>query len=67
MPIYIYQCEKCGYKFELLIGVTQKEEELKCKKCGSREISKIWGGFNIGKVSSKKGPSCSAGSCPTCY
>ena len=69
MPIYTYVCEKCGSKFDLLVGMTSEKTELKCKKCGSSDIKKLLASFSVGKggknVSS--GPSCSSGTCPTCF
>ena len=29
MPIYTYICNECGEKFDLLVGVTAQQEELK--------------------------------------
>jgi len=64
MPIYVYRCGKCGEKFELLIGITRDKEELKCKKCNSKEIEKIPSGFSAGSSYGFR-DSCSAGSCPS--
>ena len=68
MPIYTYVCKDCGEKFDLLIGVTSKKTELKCKKCKSRSIDKVLSPFSVGKSgpkSSSSGPSCPTGTCPT--
>jgi putative FmdB family regulatory protein len=64
MPIYAYACKDCGEKFDLLIGVTSKKTEIKCKKCNSRNIERIFTTFSMGKSSSKS-VSSSSGSCPT--
>jgi putative FmdB family regulatory protein len=64
MPIYVYRCRKCGEKFELLIGITQDKEELKCKKCNSKAIEKIPSGFSVGSSCGVQ-DSCSTGSCPS--
>lgn len=63
MPIYTYVCKDCGSKFDLLIGVTAKKTELKCKKCNSKNINRILSSFSIGH-SSGKSDSC-GGTCPT--
>ncbi len=38
MPIYEYQCNKCGERFELVIG---PGEEPGCSACGSKKVSKL--------------------------
>ncbi|MCK5534400.1 zinc ribbon domain-containing protein [bacterium] len=64
MPIYTYFCKDCGEKFDLLLGVTSEKVELKCKKCGRKNIKKILSSFNVGN-SGSSGPSCPSGTCPT--
>ena len=67
MPLYSYVCRDCGEKFDLLVGVTAQQEELKCKKCNSRNINKLIGSFNLGGGSLKSSgfdPSCPTGTCP---
>ena len=40
MPIYEYQCEACGYKFEKLQKIS--DDPLKvCPSCGASKLSKI--------------------------
>ncbi len=68
MPIYSYICKDCGEKFDLLVGITSEKVELKCKKCGSKNIEKTLGSFSVGNPSDKassSGPSCPTGTCPT--
>ncbi len=71
MPIYTYLCKKCGNKFDLLIGVNAEKTKLECPKCKSKSIDKLMGTFSVGDSSSSKlsssGPSCSTGTCPTCF
>lgn len=72
MPVYSYICKECGTKFDLLIGVTSKDEEKICKKCGSKNIEKSIASFGVGVSSDKSnsstsGPSCPTGICPTGY
>ncbi|MBN1522418.1 MAG: zinc ribbon domain-containing protein [Candidatus Aureabacteria bacterium] len=64
MPVYTYICQNCGEQFDLLVGMTMEKEELKCKKCSSKNIKKTFGTFSMGKSGSKSGSSFS-GSCPT--
>ncbi|MBN3038237.1 MAG: zinc ribbon domain-containing protein [Candidatus Omnitrophica bacterium] len=67
MPIYGYLCKSCGEKFDLLIGVSSEKTELKCKKCGSKDIQRTLGSFSVrssaGKAGSS-GSSCPTGTCP---
>ena len=72
MPVYSYICKDCNSKFDLLIGMTSKEEEKVCKKCGSKNIDKTITPFGVSTSSGKSdsgpsGPSCPTGTCPTCY
>jgi len=69
MPIYSYVCKDCGHKFDLLVGVTKDKVDLKCEKCGSENIEKRFSAFSVGSSESNlsSGPSCSTGTCPTCF
>jgi len=72
MPIFSYICKDCSNKFDLLIGVTSKDEERICKKCGSKNIEKSITSFGVSISSGKSdsslsGPSCPTGTCPTYY
>jgi putative FmdB family regulatory protein len=72
MPIYNFSCQKCGKSFDLLVGVTKEETEIKCPHCGSREVKKNLSTFGIGEnkdasSGDSSGGSCSLGTCPTCF
>jgi len=47
MPIFEYECEKCGAKFEELIS-SSKQDEVTCPECGSREVTKLFSTFSGG-------------------
>ena len=66
MPIYSYICNDCKAGFDLLIGQTSKSEEMICKKCGSKNIKKIFAPFAVGNPSDKSSSSsaCPTGTCP---
>ena len=67
MPIYTFLCNECGERFDILIGVTIKKEELKCRKCNSTNIEKIFGTFSMGSSdikSSGTDSTCPTGTCP---
>jgi len=40
MPIYEYQCNKCGTNFEALLKSTESEPT-KCEECGSKRIGRV--------------------------
>jgi putative FmdB family regulatory protein len=72
MPIYEYECAKCGHPFEVLIR-SDKDLPKRCPACGASKPRKAFSAFavasGVGKISDAcescpslgKGP-CSAGS-----
>lgn len=58
MPIYTYRCKDCGEEFDLLVGVVADSEKLKCKKCGSENLQRLFSGFGVGKGGSKSSSTC---------
>jgi putative FmdB family regulatory protein len=67
MPIFSYKCTKCGSLFERLEGVLRSDEELKCASCGSKDVSRQFSTFSVGKSSSKETEvSPAAPACPGC-
>lgn len=62
MPIYEYQCKKCGRIGEFLVGVGQEKLEIKCKHCGSKNLNKIFSKSNISTkghlIGSQGGKTC---------
>ncbi|MBN1890981.1 MAG: zinc ribbon domain-containing protein [Thermoflexales bacterium] len=40
MPIYEYRCKACGEKFDKLVRMSTKTEEIVCPKCGQRQAEK---------------------------
>jgi putative FmdB family regulatory protein len=63
MPIFEYQCNKCGHKMEFLEKSGNKNKHV-CKKCGNSDMQKLFSGFAVGH-SNKTSDSCSTGTCPT--
>lgn len=45
MPLYDYQCEKCGHIFEVLELKEEDNKERKCPKCQSTEVKKLPAAF----------------------
>ncbi|HDM78690.1 MAG TPA: zinc ribbon domain-containing protein [Deltaproteobacteria bacterium] len=60
MPIYEYQCEKCGNVMEVLVkpGVVD-DEQLSCSMCGSSKMKKLLStsAISMGETSDSA-PSC---------
>lgn len=72
MPIYLYQCQKCGEKFEKLI-LPDRDQLLKCIKCGNARLSKLptsfrFSGEGSGSMESRGSScsTCSGGNCSSC-
>jgi len=79
MPIFEYQCRKCGKTSEFLEGVTQEKAKKKCSHCGSVSLAKVFSKMNIsvmntpasaqkcrdicGKPGSGAIPPCAGGMC----
>jgi putative FmdB family regulatory protein len=38
MPVYEFDCAKCGERFEVMGSYTEREKEHTCPKCGSTEV-----------------------------
>lgn len=65
MPVFEYKCKKCSKVFEMLIY--NKDEEIKCPACNSKELTKLISGFaTISSSSPSETPSCGPDSCPSC-
>lgn len=41
MPIYEYKCKGCGEVSEILVGVSDHGDPLKCQKCGSLNLERV--------------------------
>ncbi len=63
MPIYEYQCKKCGHVTEILEMSGDKDKHT-CTKCGSEQMGKILSSFGISSEESSSSESCPTGTCP---
>jgi len=64
MPVYSYKCKDCVKKFDLLVGVGKGNEELKCQKCGSKNLERLFSSFGVRAGSSSSNiSSCPTGTC----
>jgi putative FmdB family regulatory protein len=72
MPIYEYQCQSCGLKFETLRSMKDADSPMACKNCTSVKtkrlvsacFSNVQGGSRTGSSGGCAG--CSGGSCSSC-
>ena len=62
MPIYEYECEKCGEKFELRRSFSDSDREIKCPKCGEQKAKRAISVFaSSGSMDSGCAPAPSGG------
>ena len=52
MPIYEYECLKCGERFELRRSMSDSDQEVKCPECGAEDPRRIFSTFATSSVSS---------------
>ncbi len=45
MPIYEYQCQDCGTKFEKLVRRTTQAAEVDCPSCGQKHLRQEFSTF----------------------
>ena len=63
MPLYEYMCESCGEHFELVVSLSQKDEDALCPKC-NKKATRQFSPFAVGKEAAKPmAPSCAT--CPS--
>jgi putative FmdB family regulatory protein len=60
LPIYEYECLKCGERFELRRSMSDSDQDVICPKCGIADAQRIFSAF----ATSSGGGSC-APSSPT--
>ena len=41
MPVYEYECTKCGERFELVRRISDSDSEIKCPKCGKESPKRV--------------------------
>ncbi|MDY6893618.1 MAG: zinc ribbon domain-containing protein [Chloroflexota bacterium] len=54
MPIYEYECPKCGNRFELRRSMSDSDDEVKCPSCMAGKPQRVFSLF---------GTACSEASC----
>jgi putative FmdB family regulatory protein len=73
MPIYEFQCDACGKRFEELFRSLTERRRPKCPKCKSPRVRKRFSTFAMSGTQAGKGrgggggcATCHGGSCATC-
>ena len=67
MPIFEYQCQSCGDKFEKLVRRTEEAVLAGCPACGEHHLEQQYSTF-AARASSEAAPTtggCPAGMCQT--
>lgn len=64
MPIYEYECKKCGNSFEELVR-SAEESAPKCPQCGDADTVKKLSTFSASMGGAATGGSCTSGGCST--
>jgi putative FmdB family regulatory protein len=57
MPIYEYECLKCGQRFELLRHITDSDSNIRCPKCGAENPQRVISAFMTGHSTGGCAPS----------
>ncbi len=57
MPIYEFNCNKCGEEFEEIVGMSDKETP-PCPKCGGKDTERMMSSFSSRLGGSSAGVSC---------
>jgi putative FmdB family regulatory protein len=60
MPIYEYECRKCGERFEVLQRMNEDSSQVRCPRCNTDRPRRVLSIFSSGSVESSA--SCSTGS-----
>lgn len=51
MPIYEYECMKCGQKFELRRSRADSDRDTQCPRCGAGDSKRVFSVFATGSSS----------------
>jgi putative FmdB family regulatory protein len=62
MPIYEYQCKKCGNLFDVFQSVGATGENLNCPTCGEPKPDRVFSAFGTGNASFASGSSAGCSS-----
>lgn len=54
MPLYEYQCQRCGKTFEMLRRISDADCDLECPACHSKKVERQLSTFSAGACGSGK-------------
>ena len=57
MPVYEYECQSCGRRFEVRRRIGESDSEVKCPGCGADHPLRVFSSFATGSG----GPGCGSG------
>jgi len=57
MPIYEYECEKCGERLELRRSISDNDSEIRCPKCGTENPRRVFSMFTTDSSGAACAPS----------
>ena len=63
MPIFEYECRKCGAKFETIVGASAAN--VSCKRCASADVYQLLSVFAVARPSTAT-TSTEPGPCGAC-
>ena len=62
MPLYKYQCAKCGHVMEVLEKADTQGRHI-CEKCGAARMEKMMSAFSVNASPNNSGSCCPTGTC----
>ena len=68
MPIYEYQCNDCGNRFEKLVRRSTESDGLACPSCGQPHLTQqlsVFAAHSNGAPARAEMPACPGGMCRT--
>lgn len=64
MPIYEYQCDECGEKFEVFVRSSKDQDKVVCSVCKGTKVRKALSLFGLGGGGGSKSSAASCGPGP---
>jgi len=61
VPLYEYRCQNCGQKFEKLVRISSRDQEVTCPSCGSCRSQRA-----ISLFATSSGSTAGSGMASTC-
>jgi putative FmdB family regulatory protein len=55
LPVYEYECQKCGERFELRRSMSDSDQDIKCPQCEAENPRRVFSTF---ATTSSGGGSC---------